>query len=113
MSVDLNRVADVLEKTADYIEAVEAQKVAAETEKRAKAASQLADKLTDVTGEHFDETMVNKLAGLEPEVAEVLAKLAGTGNVDPMGGPKEDAVKTASGVVSAADSRFAEWLTSE
>jgi predicted TPR repeat methyltransferase len=114
MSVDLNQVAEVLEKTADYIEAVEAAKIAEDQQVRTKAASALAEKLTDATGEAFDETMVNKLAGLEPEVTDVLAKLAGAGSVDSLGGPKEDSsVKTASDGVSPATQRFEEWLTSE
>lgn len=114
MSIDLNQVADVLEKTADYIEAVESSKNAQEQEKRTKAASALADQLTDVTGEHFDEEMVNKLAGLEPEVADVLSKLAGSGAVDSLGGPNESkGVKTASDGVSPAEQRFMEFLISE
>lgn len=114
MSTDLNQVADVLEKTADYIEAVEAQKIAQDTEKRTKAASALAEQLTDVTGEQFDQEMINKLAGLEPEVADVLSKLAGTGAVDSLGGPRDDSrMKTASDGVSAAEQRFLEFLTSE
>jgi len=114
MSTDLNLVADVLEKTADYIEAVEAQKTAKDTEERTKAASALADQLTDVTGEHFDQEMVDKLAGLEPEVANVLSKLAGTGAVDSLGGPDDkDKVKTASDGVSPAEQRFVGWLNSE
>ena len=114
MSTDLNKVADVLEKTAAYIEAVESNKLAQEVAKRTKAASALADQLTDVTGEHFDQDMVNKLAGLEPEVADVLSKLAGTGAVDSLGGPKEDPrIKTASDGVSTAEQRFMDFLTSE
>jgi hypothetical protein len=114
MSTDYDQVADVLEKTADYIEAVESSKIAAETEKRTKAAAALADQLTDVTGEHFDQEMVSKLAGLEPEVANVLSKLAGTGLVDSLGEPKETTkVKTASDGVSPAAQRFDEWLTTE
>lgn len=114
MSTDLNLVADVLEKTADYIEAVEAQKIAKEMETRTKAATALADQLSDVTGEQFDQEMVNKLASLEPEVANVLSKLAGTGSVDSLGGPEDNGkVKTASDGVSTAEQRYIGWLTSE
>lgn len=114
MSTDLNLVADVLEKTADYIEAVEAQKTADANKERTKAATALADQLSDVTGEQFDQEMVDKLASLEPEVANVLSKLAGTGSVDSLGGPEDNKnVKTASDGVSPAEQRFVGWLTSE
>ena len=114
MNTDLNQLADVLEKTAAYIEATEAQKIAVDTEKRTKAANILAEQLTDVTGEHFDKEMVSKLAGLDTDVADVLSKLAGSGSVDSLGGPKEEnTIKTASNAgVSPAEQRFMEYLTS-
>ncbi len=113
MSIDLTHVATILEKTAAYIENVEASKLAEDTEQRSKAAGILAEKLTDATGEHFDAEMVSKLAGLEPEVTDVLSKLAGSGLVEPLGGPDDETrtVKTASAGVSVAEQRFIDFLT--
>jgi hypothetical protein len=114
MSVDLNRVADVLDKTAAYIEEVEASKVRKVAEEKTKAASALAERLTDATGEEIDTEMVGKLAELSPEVSGLISKLAGGEVVDPLGGPStDDKVKTASAGVSLAEQRYAEWLSSE
>jgi len=108
----LPKIATVLEKLADYIEGVESSKISYEQTKRAEAAHTLADKLSTVTGEPIEETVIQKLANLDPEVAEMIGKFAGeTAGVDSMGGPEErTTVKTASTGVEA-DARFINWVT--
>lgn len=116
MNIDadmLPKIATVLEKVADYLENAEAQKVAKEQSRRSKAAHNLAEKLSTATGERIDEKTVEKLAHLDPEVAEMIGKFAGeeTG-VDSMGGPEEqETVKTASEGGNPADARFISWVT--
>lgn len=108
----LPKIATVLEKLADYIERVESSKVSEDQTKRAEAAHTLADKLSIVTGEAIDENVIQKLANLDPEVAEMIGKFAGeTTGVDSMGGPEEKTtVKTAS-TGGEADARFMAWVT--
>ena len=108
----LPKIATVLEKLADYVESIESAKVTKEHTKRAQAAHTLADKLSTVTGETIDETVIQKLANLDPEVAEMIGKFAGeTTGVDSMGGPEErNTVKTAS-AGDGADARFINWVT--
>lgn len=108
----LPKIATVLEKLADYVEGNEAIKISEEHGKRSKAAHNLAEKLSMATGETVDEEVVEKLAALDPEIAEMIGKFAGeeTG-VDSMGGPEEqNTVKTAS-TGDQADARFIGWVT--
>jgi hypothetical protein len=104
------KIATVLEKLADYIEGVEATKVTEEHSKRAQAAQNLAEKLSTVTGETIDEKVVEKLASLDPEVAEMIGKFAGeeTG-VDSMGGPEDRTTAKTASAGEGADARFVNW----
>ena len=116
MNIDadmLPKIATVLEKVADYLENAEAQKVAEEQAQRSKAAHNLAEKLSTATGESIDESTVEKLAHLDPEVAEMISKFAGEEiGVDSMGGPEErETVKTASVGGNPAEARFINWVT--
>lgn len=108
----LPKIATVIEKLADYVEQVESVKVTEEQAKRAAAAKNLAEKIGTITGENLDATVVEKLAGLDPEVAEMIGKFAGESTgVDSMGGPEErDTEKTASAGENA-DARFISWVT--
>jgi len=108
----LPKIATVLEKLADYVEQIESGKQNEEQTKRATAAKNLAEKIGMITGENPDEKVVEKLAGLDPEVAEMIGKFAGESTgVDSMGGPEErDTEKTASAGESA-DARFISWVT--
>jgi len=115
MNIDadtLPKIAAVLEKLADYVESTESVKVNEDQVKRASAAKNLAEKISTLTGENLDEGVVEKLAGLDPEVAEMIGKFAGESTgVDSMGGPEErDTEKTASAGESA-DARFMSWVT--
>jgi len=115
MSVSMTEIAAVLEKAADYIDAVENQKTAAEQQAKIKAASEIASKVTDATGEVLNEKIVEKLAAAAPEVADLLGKLAGGGVVDSLGGPESEhpnGVKTAEASMGDADQRFVGFLLS-
>jgi hypothetical protein len=114
MTIQATDIADVFDKVADYIEAIETKKLANIKEEKTKAASALASKIADVTGEQFDDEIIEKLSGLNPEISEIVEKLAGSGAVDSMGGPQENAtVKTASAGVSSAEQNFCSWLMSD
>ena len=114
MTTIMSQVAEILEKTADYIERLEGAKISARVEERKKAASDLAGKLTEAIGEPIDETFAVKLSNLDPEIQQVISKLAGTGRVDSMGGPSDNdnqKVASSSGL-PPEDARILAWLNS-
>ena len=109
MTLDLNKVADVLEKTAAYLERAEAAKLAEDRESRVQAASDLAEKLANVSGENVDDDIVEKLSALDPDISAFLGKIAGsTDAVDSMGEPDER-TKTASS--PGGGDNFVAWVT--
>ena len=109
----LSKIANVIEHTADYIEARDAAQI---SEKRAEAtavATKLATQLSDATGEQVDATVVEKLAELDPAVQGLLQQLSGGSTIDPMGGPEEDeTVKTAGAHGESAEHQFLDWIIS-
>jgi len=108
----LNQVADILEKTAAYFEHTESATLSRVKAAKDDVATKLAAKLSDVTGELVEPSMVDKLAELDPDIANLLSKVAGENDtVDSMGDPREETLtKTASRGVSSADDRFLEWI---
>jgi len=114
MTTIMSQVAEILEKTADYIERLEGEKVATQNEERKKAASVLATRLTEAVGEPVDESLAVKLSNLDPEVQKVISKLAGAERVDSMGGPSDnDTQKVAStNGLPPEDARLLTWLNS-
>jgi len=114
MTTIMSQVAEILDKTAEYIERLEGEKVSAKNEERKKAASVLATKLTEAVGEPVDETLAEKLSNLDPEVQKVISKLAGAERVDSMGGPSDNEtqkVASTSGL-PPEDARYIAWLNS-
>ena len=109
----LNQAADVLEKTAAFIEGIESERIADETAIREKAAQALVDKIASATGEHIEPELADKLASMGPEVQDILVRLTDGGLVDSMG-DAEDTTKLASveGGLSAEDARFLAWVQS-
>lgn len=108
--INLIKVAEVLEATANYVESIESKKIAEESAVRTKTASDLASKLTEATGERLDDTMVEKFANLDPAIAQFLEKMAGSvETVDSLGGV-DMRTKTASARSNAEDS-FLHWVT--
>ncbi len=106
----LNQVADVLEKTADYIEGIESKEVHKKAEDKLNAANVLAEKLSEVTGEPVDTAVIEKLSELDPDVSGLLNKIAGdSSEVDSMGGP--DTREKHASAPSNADARFMDWVT--
>lgn len=104
--------ADILEKTAAYLEKTESEKVAQEKATQQKAASDLADRISDVTGEPIDGELIDKLASLTPEVQDVISRLTGGGMAESMGGPDETTKVASSGGMGSAEERFLSFLMS-
>lgn len=110
-------VAEVLEKTAAYIEAQEAEQLCKQRKDKDAKARVLSEKISSVVGEPLDEDTVEKLSELSPEMSNILQQLTGGDTVDSLGGPSAT-VKTAgvrnnvsSDTVAIANTRFIDWLS--
>jgi hypothetical protein len=110
----MNQVASILDKTAEYIERLEGEKLAARTEEKKKVASALASRLTEAVGEPVDPTLAEKLSNLDPEVGLLISKLAGTERVDSLGEPSDNETQkvASSSGLPPAEAHFMEWLHS-
>lgn len=110
----MNQVAAILDKTAEYIERLEGDKLAAQRKEKQKVASVLASKLTEAVGEPVGPNLAEKLSNLDPEVGALISKLAGTERVDSMGEPGENGTQkvASSSGMTPEDSRFVAWVNS-
>jgi hypothetical protein len=112
----LLKTAEVLEKAADYIENLEVTRVTQEHTSRTKIATDLAQRLSQATGEPATDDMVQKLAALSPDMQQVIARLAGTDAVESLGGPPTTGNEKQAGVPAGMppeDSRFLGWLVGD
>ena len=73
----LNITAEILEKAAAYIDAVESAKVDAEKIAKVKLASEIKDSLSALTGEEVSAETAEKLAGSD-DVLKLFTKIAGS-----------------------------------
>lgn len=83
------QIANVLEKAAAYIEAVEDAKIAEVQAERLNVAKELADKVAEATGEKLDDETVAKLAKADKEVLQTIGKLATEAREEVMGKPSD------------------------
>jgi len=113
---DLNHVADVLEKVALYLDATEAEKVAAVQADRVKVAEMLRDRIETLTGDAVDEDTLQKLASADLDILSTLDRLAEATGGD-LGGPSDrrDSSEplTKKEAAEAADESFLSWVLSE
>lgn len=70
------RLATVLEKTADYLDAQDAEKTAAAQDERRKLLSEFSEKYASVTGEELPEDALAKLATSDEKLLSAFQKLA-------------------------------------
>ncbi len=114
----LNITADVLEKAAAYIDAVESEKIEAVAAERSKIASALKNRYEEATGESLEDSFLSKLAASDTDIIKFVEKLAGSTQApESMGGPGESRgemaePRTKKEAAVAAEDRFAAWLTS-
>ncbi len=114
--MNLGKVAIVLERAADYIDAVEQEKRANVESARKARVDQVASAHASAHGESIPESMRGKLASTDPEVLAfletVLKKQADV--IEPLGGPAPSSVTppTTKEAADAADERFVSWIVS-
>jgi len=86
--LDLMKVAQVLEAAANFIEVTEAKQAEELNVARSAEVTKLAGRIRDAVGEEVSPETLKKLAATNPEVTELLSRLAGGDRVDSMGGPE-------------------------
>lgn len=91
--VDLNAVADILEKIAHLQDVELAAKEQAQLQERTSALASFKNKFAAETGEELSEDTLAKLAKADPEVQQILQKLGEQGAPDDLGAPSS--IKTA------------------
>jgi hypothetical protein len=112
----LYRVADVLEKTAAYIDGIESEKTAAETARREATLQDVASKYTQATGETLESSELSKLAA-DASALETVQKLLikTSGSLESLGRPGKQAASpvplTKAAARQAAYDRFAAFLS--
>lgn len=114
----LLKVADVLEKTAAYVDAHESDKTAAQRKSREEALKVVSGKYAEATGEDLPEDVLSKLASSDEEVLSTVQKMVekASGVVESLGrssdkqGSYKPATKAES--LSAAWDRFGSFIVS-
>ena len=108
--------AELLEKTAEYHNAVVTTQQREKEVAKKKIASDLATQISDMVGEQVDEDTVSKLAESSPEVQGLINKLANlsTDTVDSLGDVHTETKKHASDDgVTPEDAAFFEAICND
>ena len=114
----LNITAEVLEKAAAYIDAIETAKSDAEKTAKVKLASEIKDSLSALTGEEVSSEVAEKLAASD-DVLKLFTKFAGSRvpaeKLGEAGDVSDSSTLTPRSVKEAADvaeANFTNWLKS-
>ena len=115
--VDFNDIADVLDSVATYVDEIEHEKQASETEARETRVSKIAENYEVATGEEVPSRIKQKLAGLDQDALDTLLKVAQNNNVETvtsLGGPggatDHTRATTVKEAASQAEDRFLGWI---
>lgn len=116
MSVELIKVADVLDAAADYIDHVEREKTSTAQAERQSQIDKLASMYAEASGETMPDAIRHKLASSDKDVVALLQSMVekNAGRVEKLGGAADkDDEKPALTVKEAADAasqRFLDWM---
>jgi len=114
----LIHVAEVLEKTAAYVDEIENREKTALRDARNAQITELSDKYAAATGEELPDTLRQKLATSDKDVLELLRQTVEktAGEVPALGGPSQrndsSAPSTVKEAADAAEDRFVNWIVS-
>lgn len=116
--VNLEKVAEVLEKIADYLDNETLQKKEAESKRVGDLVDQFTSSYEQLTGTQLPSDVRAKLAST-PDILPAITKLAEARTpapAGPLGGPVEDAELRSTGQVKEAaddaDKKFENWVLS-
>jgi len=118
MSVDLNKVAEVLDAAAEHLDALESEKQASVIAARESMLDQLANKYAEATGDSMPDNIRKKLASSDTDIVNLLQSMVEkqASQVDTLGAPSNNndgsLPLTVKESAEQADSRFLNWLQS-
>lgn len=118
MNVDLEKVANVLDALANYIDSIEREKLAGVTAEREKLITTIGEKYAAITGEDISDDMLQKLASSDVTLLQMLEKISETKKEDiSLGSPSDQhdrnsISETKKEAVEAADDQFMNWILS-
>jgi hypothetical protein len=118
-NVSYEKVADILESVATYVDGIEHTKSAAEKSARDTRISKFATQYTSSTGESLPPSLRDKLANLDQESLDQLLKVANNTGDSPesLGGPAEISdnhpPRTVKEAAVKADEQFLSWIINE
>jgi len=119
MNVDLEKVANVLDALASYIDGIEREKQAGVTAEREQLISAIGEKYAAATGEDISDDVLRKLAGSDVALLQTLDKIAETRKEDDtsLGSPSDEhdrntVPETKKEAVDTANDQFLNWILS-
>lgn len=118
MSIPRQKLAEVIDALADYIEDIELKKFAAEKSERTVRVDKIAQRYEQTTGESLPEALRTKLSQVDPEVLDHWVRTAQHAGEEPdsLGQPGEahDSAppRTVKEAASQAEDSFLSWIVS-
>ena len=118
MSITRQKLAEVIDALADYVEDVELKKFAAEKSERTVRVDKIAQRYEQTTGESLPEPLRMKLSQVDPEILDHWMRTAQHTGEEPdsLGQPGEVHDKaqprTVKEAASQAEDSFLSWIVS-
>lgn len=118
MSLDTEKLADLLVGVADYVDAIESDRSAKTASERDARINKIASRYEGATGESLPESVRSKLAGVEVDALEHLLKIANNndGSPDALGNPADlsddTPPRTKKEAADKAEDNFLNWILS-
>jgi len=118
-NVSYEKIADILDSVAVYVDDIEHTKTSAEKTARDTRITTFASRYEASTGENLPDSLRNKLAGLDQEALDQLLKVANNTGDSPesLGGPAETSdnppPRTVKEAAAQADNKFLDWIINE
>jgi hypothetical protein len=111
----LNLAADVLEKTAEYLDSIDTVNHRNRVQEHQKKANEIKTQLAQTLGETVNDSVADKLASLDSDVQTIIGKVLNASPAESMGSASDtlNTAKTASykeNGVGPAEAQFIEWF---
>lgn len=117
--MDNEKIAELLDLVAVYVDENEHQKEAAEKSARESRINRLAESYEATTGETIPQELTNKLANLDQDALDHLLKIANNKSESPtsLGGPSQNddnpMPRTVKEAAARAEDSFLNWIIND
>lgn len=116
--MELEKIADVLDALADYVDSVEAEKTAKVTAEREAKIADIGEKYASATGEEIPDNILKGLINADVDVLSAIEKVASSKHNDTsLGAPGEPRdfsaePETRKEAAEQAEDQFLNWIIS-